>query len=447
MIPAGGYYVATPTTARAASASAPATRPGCSRPAAPAGRQLRLDLARAPRPTAAAPTAPARSPDHELHAGRGERLPRPPRARGPAARRRARRRRRRVRPEPQRPRLPAVRHERAGRAVGGAQQPVDALPADLGRHEVDARHGQRLGQRQGAALSRRHGRAGRRGRDARRRRRRTAIFVSTERNDDGPNSNISRPAVLRFDVSAAGTTLTATDDWNLTADLPGAAARTPASRPSPGSRTSVLVAKGFIDDGTGTTYNPADYPDHGNGLFFVGVEQDGRIFAYALNQTTGTLRRGRDDRQRLPGVMELNSSPRPAASGRSATTAATAGPRRWTSPSRARTRQLRRHRHLRAPGRHAEPQQRGLRHRPAGRVRRRLQAGLLHRRQQHRRPRAAHRHDQLHGGRPGPRAHGDADADADPDEPAAEQPGALPQPQQKSRPPRSSSTPTTPPRG
>ena len=42
------------------------------------------------------------------------------------------------------------------------------------------------------------------------------IFVATERNDDGINSNTSRTSVLRYDVSAPGATLTATQEWDLT---------------------------------------------------------------------------------------------------------------------------------------------------------------------------------------------------------------------------------------
>ena len=45
----------------------------------------------------------------------------------------------------------------------------------------------------------------------------------------------------------------------------------------------VLVAKGFFDESTGAKYNPASYPGHGTGLFFVGVEQDGTIVGYALD--------------------------------------------------------------------------------------------------------------------------------------------------------------------
>lgn len=114
------------------------------------------------------------------------------------------------------------------------------------------------------------------------------IYVSIERNDISDKvggvktSNISRPGVLRFDTSTNDTTIAATDEWNLTSDLPGldsnkgleAVAWVP---------DSLLVAKGFRDEHTGATYSPATYPGHGTGIFFVGVEQDGRVIGYALN--------------------------------------------------------------------------------------------------------------------------------------------------------------------
>jgi hypothetical protein len=130
------------------------------------------------------------------------------------------------------------------------------------------------------------------------------IFVATERNDDGINSTTSRNSVLRYDVSGAGMTLTATREWNLT----------PALRVMPQNAgleaitwipDEVLVAKGFMDDVKGQTYNPADYPNHGTGLFFVGAELDGKIAAYALNQTTGTYDFVQSFPSGFPAVMDL----------------------------------------------------------------------------------------------------------------------------------------------
>jgi hypothetical protein len=130
------------------------------------------------------------------------------------------------------------------------------------------------------------------------------IFVATERNDDGPNSNTSRTSVLRYDVSAAGPTLTATKEWNLTPGMPGLPenAGLEAITWVP---DEVLVAKGFMDDVKGRLYNPADYADHGAGLFFVGVERDGRIAAYALNKTTGAYDLVQSFASGFPAIMDL----------------------------------------------------------------------------------------------------------------------------------------------
>lgn len=135
-----------------------------------------------------------------------------------------------------------------------------------------------------------------------------AVYVATERNDSGGAANVSRPAVLRYDVSSPAATLNATHDWNLTADLPGLGRNT-----GPESVTwvpdDVLVSKGFRDETAGATYNPATYPDHGQGLFFVGIEQDGRIIAYALNQTNGAFSRVASIASGFPQVMALEYEP------------------------------------------------------------------------------------------------------------------------------------------
>ena len=75
----------------------------------------------------------------------------------------------------------------------------------------------------------------------------TAIYVSTERDND--NNGVSRLSILRFDTAAPGPELTATHEWNLTADIP-------AAGPNLGLEAitwipdAYLVASGFIDDTT-----------------------------------------------------------------------------------------------------------------------------------------------------------------------------------------------------
>ena len=134
-----------------------------------------------------------------------------------------------------------------------------------------------------------------------------AIFVATERDGSGD----SRPAVLRYDVSpSADTTLTATRDWNLTGTFPG-----PPFAPNSGPETvgwvpdSLLTTKGFVDENTGLAYDPTDYPGHGSGLFLVGIEQGGKIHAYALNQAANTFDRIATFASGFISVMALEYEP------------------------------------------------------------------------------------------------------------------------------------------
>jgi hypothetical protein len=132
------------------------------------------------------------------------------------------------------------------------------------------------------------------------------IYVAVER--DGAAGGVSRPGVLRYDVTAAGATLTATREWDLTADLPGLG---PNLGPEALSWVpdTLLVSKGFADEATGAKYDPATYPNHGAGLFFVGIEQDGRVLAYALDQTNGSFTRVATIASGFPHVMSLEYDP------------------------------------------------------------------------------------------------------------------------------------------
>jgi hypothetical protein len=128
------------------------------------------------------------------------------------------------------------------------------------------------------------------------------VFVSTER--DNSASGVSHMSVLRFDVSSAATELTATTEWNLTADLPVVGSNLGLEAIS-WVPDAFLVSKGLLDQRTGTAYNPASYADHGTGLFFVGLEGGG-IYAYALDQSTGGYHRVATlPSTGLAGVMDL----------------------------------------------------------------------------------------------------------------------------------------------
>jgi hypothetical protein len=109
------------------------------------------------------------------------------------------------------------------------------------------------------------------------------VYVATERNDDA--SGVSRPSVLRYDVSDAGTSLTATHEWNLASLLPAGVGNNTGLEGVAWMPDSLLVAQGLLDESTGEPYDPADYPGHGDGLFFVGVEGTGDVYAVALPET------------------------------------------------------------------------------------------------------------------------------------------------------------------
>ena len=134
----------------------------------------------------------------------------------------------------------------------------------------------------------------------------SSVYVATERDDSVGGT--SRPAVLRFDVSSAAASLNATHDWDLTGDLPGLGANAGLEAIT-WVPDDVLVAKGFFDEAIGAKYAPTTYPDHGAGLFFVGVEQDGRIVAYALNHANGTSTRVASIASGFPKVMALEYEP------------------------------------------------------------------------------------------------------------------------------------------
>lgn len=128
------------------------------------------------------------------------------------------------------------------------------------------------------------------------------IFVSTERNNSA--NTTSKLSVLRFDPTAGGTSLNATMEWNLTADIP-------PTGPNLGLEAitwipdSYLVGNNFYDAHASRTYNPNDYANHDGGLFFVGVEGSGMVYAYALDQVAGGYTRVASFPSSFPAIMEL----------------------------------------------------------------------------------------------------------------------------------------------
>lgn len=114
------------------------------------------------------------------------------------------------------------------------------------------------------------------------------VYLASERNNAA--SGTSRMSILRYDPSATGATISATNEWNLTSQIPAAGANLGlegvAFVPD-----SYLTAHGFRDQSTGSAYRPSAYPGHGTGLFFVAVEDTGDLIAFALDHDGTTSHR------------------------------------------------------------------------------------------------------------------------------------------------------------
>ncbi|MEE6297320.1 lamin tail domain-containing protein [Georgenia wangjunii] len=127
------------------------------------------------------------------------------------------------------------------------------------------------------------------------------LYVAAERDnaDKGTNWNV----VLRVDPAVAGTDLVAVAQWDLTGSLPDVSANTgiEAVEWVPDTALAGLL----VDAGTGEPYDPADHPGHGDGLFFVAVEDNGGVYAYALGEDGSATQVAAIDPQ-LGGVMGLD---------------------------------------------------------------------------------------------------------------------------------------------
>jgi hypothetical protein len=130
------------------------------------------------------------------------------------------------------------------------------------------------------------------------------MYIVSERNNQA--NSISRPSILRYDVTGNSTDLTATNEWVLTADLPVVAANSGLEAIT-WIPDNILTTQGFYDNSKSKVYNPADYANHGGGLFFVGLEGNGVIYVYALDHVSNTFTRITSVSTGFPsGVMALS---------------------------------------------------------------------------------------------------------------------------------------------
>jgi len=130
----------------------------------------------------------------------------------------------------------------------------------------------------------------------------SGMYVSAERNNTA--NGVSRNSILRYDPTGPGTSLNATNEWNLIADLPATGANLGLEAVT-WVPDAFLVTQGLFDESKNHAYNPAEYANHGTGLFFVGLEANGMVYAFALDHVGGGFTRLATISSGLTGVMDL----------------------------------------------------------------------------------------------------------------------------------------------
>ena len=134
------------------------------------------------------------------------------------------------------------------------------------------------------------------------------LFVTSER--DNQNSKVSKDEVLEYDPNATGTTLAPVQQWDLTSEFVPSVIAATGDDSNLGFEgvtyvpDSFLTAHNFHDQNLNKTYNPADYPLHGSGLYFLGLEKNGHVYAYALN-SDGTFQRVADIDTGIDGTSAI----------------------------------------------------------------------------------------------------------------------------------------------
>ena len=126
------------------------------------------------------------------------------------------------------------------------------------------------------------------------------IYLAAER--DNAAKGVNANTVLKVDPNAPGPDVVASQEWDLTTALPAVGANLGLEAVEWVADTE-LTGKLVTDAGTG--YDPADYPGHGDGLFFVAVEDTGGVYAFALN-ADGSARLVSTLDPGLAGVMALD---------------------------------------------------------------------------------------------------------------------------------------------
>lgn len=128
-----------------------------------------------------------------------------------------------------------------------------------------------------------------------------SVYVASER--DNSAKGVNQNVVLKVDPDAAAGDLVAEQEWDLTSLLPAVGANLGMEAVQWVPDTA--LAGKLFDDNTAAAYDPSDYAGHGDGLFFVAVEDNGHVYAFAL-AADGTATLVSEIAPGLAGVMALD---------------------------------------------------------------------------------------------------------------------------------------------
>lgn len=127
------------------------------------------------------------------------------------------------------------------------------------------------------------------------------VYVASER--DNGAKGVNQNTILMVDPEASSGDLIAQQEWNLTALLPAVGANLGMEAVQWVPDTALDGE--LFDTNTGAAYDPTDYAGHGDGLFFVAVEDNGHMYAFALAADGGATLVS-EIAPGLPGVMALD---------------------------------------------------------------------------------------------------------------------------------------------
>ncbi|MFK4759396.1 lamin tail domain-containing protein [Microbacterium sp. ZW T5_45] len=104
------------------------------------------------------------------------------------------------------------------------------------------------------------------------------VYVASER--DNSAKGVNQNLILQVDPEASAGDLIAQQEWDLTALLPAVGANLGIEAVQWVPDTALEGA--LFDVNTGAPYSASGYAGHGDGLFFVAVEDNGHVYAFAL---------------------------------------------------------------------------------------------------------------------------------------------------------------------